>query len=53
MSKAVAFSNGYSLGNSFLYRETLIKAFPAPNLRCEAAKLLQIRAHPPEVLRKH
>jgi hypothetical protein len=34
-------------------RETLIKAFPAPNLRCEAAKPLQIRAHPPEVLRKH
>jgi flagellar hook-associated protein 3 FlgL len=33
-------------------RETLIKAFPAPNLRCEAAKPLQIRAHPPEVLRK-
>jgi hypothetical protein len=34
-------------------RETLIKVFPAPNLHCEAAKPLQIRVHPPEVLRKH
>jgi hypothetical protein len=29
----------------FIFSETLFKAVPAPNLCCEAAKPLQIRAH--------